>query len=79
MFGAVRDVEEAAIVELIEAPATIVPVTVAFKTYVLDWPAPIDWSDDAAEDEAVMVSTTYHTMYNMIVVALLLFVALAAV
>lgn len=32
-----------------------------------------------AEDEAVMVSTTYHTMYNMIVVALLIFVALAAV
>lgn len=32
-----------------------------------------------AEDEAVMVSTTYHTMYNMIVVTLLLLVALAAV
>jgi hypothetical protein len=32
-----------------------------------------------AEDEAVMVSTTHHTMYNMIVVGLLLFVALAAV
>ncbi len=32
-----------------------------------------------AEAEAVMVSTTYHTMYNMIVVATLLFVALAAI
>ena len=32
-----------------------------------------------AEDEAVMVSTTYHTMYNMIVVGLLLFIAIAAV
>lgn len=32
-----------------------------------------------AEDEAVMVSTAYHTLYNTIVVALLLLVALAAV
>lgn len=32
-----------------------------------------------AEDEAVIVSTTYHTMYNMIVVTLLLVVALAKV
>ena len=32
-----------------------------------------------AEDEAVMVSTTYHTMYNMIVVAILLLVALVAI
>ena len=32
-----------------------------------------------AEDEAVIVSTTSYTMYNMIVVGLLLFVALAAV
>lgn len=32
-----------------------------------------------AEDEAVMVSTTYHTMYNMIVVGLLLLVALVAI
>lgn len=30
-----------------------------------------------AEDEAVMVSTTYHTMYNMVVVALLIAIALA--
>lgn len=33
---------------------------------------------ERAEDEAVMVSTTYHTMHNMVVVVLLL-VALAAV
>jgi len=32
-----------------------------------------------AEDEAVMVSTTYHTMYNLIVVALLLLVAIVAI
>lgn len=32
-----------------------------------------------AEDETVMVSTTYHTMYNMIVVGLLLLVALVAI
>jgi hypothetical protein len=32
-----------------------------------------------AEDEAVMVSTAYHTMYNMIVVGLLLLVALVAI
>lgn len=32
-----------------------------------------------AEDEAVMVSTTYHTMYNMIMVGLLLFIAFAAI
>ncbi len=32
-----------------------------------------------AEDEAVMVSTTYHTMYNMIVVGFLLLIALAAI
>ncbi len=32
-----------------------------------------------AENEAVMVSTTYHTMYNMILVAILLLVTLAAV
>ncbi|MBI1984819.1 MAG: hypothetical protein HYS60_01765 [Candidatus Wildermuthbacteria bacterium] len=32
-----------------------------------------------AEDEAVMVSTTYHTMHNMIVVGLLLFVAIVAI
>lgn len=30
-----------------------------------------------AEDEAVMVSTTYHTMYNMIVVAIILLVLVA--
>ena len=32
-----------------------------------------------AEEEAVMVSTTYHTMYNMIVVGPLLLVALMAI
>ncbi len=32
-----------------------------------------------AKDEAVMVSTTYHTMYNMFVVALLLVIAVAKV
>ncbi len=32
-----------------------------------------------AEDEAVMVSTTYHTMHNVIVVGLLLLVALVAI
>lgn len=32
-----------------------------------------------AEDEAVMVSTTYHTMYNMVLVGLLLVIALAAI
>lgn len=32
-----------------------------------------------AENEAVMVSTTYHTMYNMIMVGLLLFVAIVAI
>ncbi len=32
-----------------------------------------------AEDEAVMVSTTYNTMYNMIAVGFLLFAALVAV
>ena len=32
-----------------------------------------------AEEEAVMVSTTYHTMYNMIVVGILLLVALVAI
>lgn len=32
-----------------------------------------------AEDEAVMVSTTYHTMYNMVVVALLIAIVLAKV
>lgn len=32
-----------------------------------------------AEDEAVMVSTTYHTMYNMIVVAFLFLVSLMAI
>ena len=32
-----------------------------------------------AEEEAVMVSTTYHTMYNTIVVAILLYIAILAV
>lgn len=32
-----------------------------------------------AEDEAVMVSTTYHTMYDTILVAILLLVALVAI
>ena len=32
-----------------------------------------------AEDEAVVISTTYHTMYNMIVVTFLLVIALAKV
>jgi len=32
-----------------------------------------------AEEEAVMISTTYHTMYNVVIVAILLVSALAAV
>ncbi len=35
--------------------------------------------DREAEEEAVMVSTTYHTMYNMVVVVILLVIAFAAV
>jgi hypothetical protein len=31
------------------------------------------------EDEAVMVSTTYHTMYNMIIVMIILLIALTAI
>lgn len=34
---------------------------------------------DQAEDEAVMVSTSYHTMYNMIFMFMLLLVTLAAI
>lgn len=34
---------------------------------------------EESEDEAVMVSTTYHTMYNMILVLFVLYVAVSAV